>query len=528
MSIPSTLVLVQRAVDSTASAVTSSITAAATTSAHASASLTSTASASQTSGSGGDSSSQTPFLYFIALGLGIVFTNIWVVLGLKYCFRARRRNAMIARGEIPDEDSFTGDDIGFYMNPLLAPEFSRRRRRERRLMKFEELNERFPVQKYKVWGAEREKLGLSTEGGISHNAAIANSRPASIVEATTGTEDEMAEVTSVHVNNGHSSSRPSVDNGSRDITDLAAQSRRASIDGGIVESIRERQETPSTDESKHVTIMTATSTSEAKPESKKAEPQVTVSTDGEPKPVRQQSVATINHQDTDDESDPEAIPTTSSSNPHDDNQIVPPTDTENKTENDHDDEHEHEHGDDESVHSHFSPDNTESGDVCAVCLDSIEPDHDIRALGCNHVFHDECITPWLTTRRASCPLCKMDFSSARYRQETAAQQAELGAAAGTGADRTGESDSAAEQDRRDIEANLPPETPLRMPRTFLSRMFFSHGQQQQTPAETPAPPPAPTVTEPPPLQGAPPPSVTRPPRRVQYAPDGPYSTLQFH
>lgn len=46
---------------------------------------------------------------------------------------------------------------------------------------------------------------------------------------------------------------------------------------------------------------------------------------------------------------------------------------------------------------------------CAICLDPINIDHGIRALTCNHIFHSECITPWLTTRCANCPLCKMEI-----------------------------------------------------------------------------------------------------------------------
>lgn len=38
-----------------------------------------------------------------------------------------------------------------------------------------------------------------------------------------------------------------------------------------------------------------------------------------------------------------------------------------------------------------------------------ENDDIVRLLSCNHVFHDECITPWLTTNKALCPLCKRDF-----------------------------------------------------------------------------------------------------------------------
>lgn len=55
------------------------------------------------------------------------------------------------------------------------------------------------------------------------------------------------------------------------------------------------------------------------------------------------------------------------------------------------------------------PDST--GDICAICLENLEPNEFIRALSCHHVFHSDCVTPWLTTRRAICPLCKTDFFS---------------------------------------------------------------------------------------------------------------------
>lgn len=63
---------------------------------------------------------------------------------------------------------------------------------------------------------------------------------------------------------------------------------------------------------------------------------------------------------------------------------------------------------------------SESNRMCTICLEdighedysqvnesnSIELDPLVRQLPCGHVYHDECITPWLTRRHPSCPLCK--------------------------------------------------------------------------------------------------------------------------
>lgn len=49
------------------------------------------------------------------------------------------------------------------------------------------------------------------------------------------------------------------------------------------------------------------------------------------------------------------------------------------------------------------------GDTCAICLDTLEDDEEVRGLTCGHAFHAHCIDPWLSTRRACCPLCKADY-----------------------------------------------------------------------------------------------------------------------
>ncbi|KAI5956823.1 hypothetical protein KGF54_000441 [Candida jiufengensis] len=46
---------------------------------------------------------------------------------------------------------------------------------------------------------------------------------------------------------------------------------------------------------------------------------------------------------------------------------------------------------------------------CAICLEIIEEDELVRGLICGHVFHSICLDPWLTKRRACCPMCKRDY-----------------------------------------------------------------------------------------------------------------------
>ncbi|KAH6894084.1 hypothetical protein B0T10DRAFT_237347 [Thelonectria olida] len=46
---------------------------------------------------------------------------------------------------------------------------------------------------------------------------------------------------------------------------------------------------------------------------------------------------------------------------------------------------------------------------CVVCLEEyVDGESQVMALPCGHEFHVECITPWLTTRRRTCPICKGD------------------------------------------------------------------------------------------------------------------------
>lgn len=48
---------------------------------------------------------------------------------------------------------------------------------------------------------------------------------------------------------------------------------------------------------------------------------------------------------------------------------------------------------------------------CSICLCALEADEDIRMLpACGHFFHAPCAQRWLTSEKATCPLCGQEES----------------------------------------------------------------------------------------------------------------------
>lgn len=47
--------------------------------------------------------------------------------------------------------------------------------------------------------------------------------------------------------------------------------------------------------------------------------------------------------------------------------------------------------------------------TCAICIDAFEDEDIVRGLICGHVFHQDCLDPWLIKRKACCPMCKRDY-----------------------------------------------------------------------------------------------------------------------
>ncbi|KAI8965390.1 hypothetical protein F5Y11DRAFT_9062 [Daldinia sp. FL1419] len=267
----------------------------------------------------GGQSTNSPLLFFVALGFGVVFTNLWIIVGVKYCFRYNARNRQL-RGL---------DENGEPINLENMPARPHRRRREKKLMTMDEVNDKFPMMKYKAWVSARASEGLPTAGGVSAPPSRANS-----VRSVEGIVPEMASKEQ--------------------------------------DSNEDRNDTSGTPRS----------------------------------PDRERSHASHDSQDT----TPDGIVPGDNTLTHAQTaESIIMKDHDHRASMDEDD-------DDEHIDAALPPELVGTqGDTCAICIDTLEDNDDIRGLTCGHAFHAVCIDPWLTNRRASCPLCKADYYTPKPR-----------------------------------------------------------------------------------------------------------------
>jgi len=232
-------------------------------------------------------------------------------------------------------------------------------------MPIDEVNEKFPMQKYKTWVASRARQGLSTNGGVS----APSSRPGSVRDAD-GVAAELP-----------SKERMSTDD--RPTTSATSTAIRA---GAETANMRETPDTPTSPKP------------ESKAEAGDVEQPEVRSPQLAPKESTSSSVAAAaSRVSVDAVNEPQGTP------------------TQNATQASQDEEDEEDH-----IHAALPPECVgTSGDTCAICIDTLEDDDDVRGLTCGHAFHAACIDPWLTTRRACCPLCKADYYTPKPRPPAA-------------------------------------------------------------------------------------------------------------
>lgn len=64
-------------------------------------------------------------------------------------------------------------------------------------------------------------------------------------------------------------------------------------------------------------------------------------------------------------------------------------------------------------------DSDSSGWQCGICLEGLEVGTTVKALPCNHLFHETCLQPWFTNHHHTCPTCRLDLDPFRTLHEPA-------------------------------------------------------------------------------------------------------------
>lgn len=51
-----------------------------------------------------------------------------------------------------------------------------------------------------------------------------------------------------------------------------------------------------------------------------------------------------------------------------------------------------------------------SSSVCSICQDSLHPSDMVSVLPCHHLFHTDCVYPWISRYSRVCPVCRFDVT----------------------------------------------------------------------------------------------------------------------
>lgn len=222
------------------------------------------------------------------------------------------------------------------------------------MMTMDEVNERFPLTKYKNWVASRAREGLPTSGGVTAPSSRAGS-----VRDVEGIIPSSPTETKHTVN-----SRPGTAGSDGEAAEITISPATNPLGGDFG---AERKSMDATTHEKGPASPTI------EEDNRLHEVQTTAST------VGKHPTATSEEDDDEDDHIHTAVPPELLTNP---------------------------------------------GDSCAICIDTLEEDDDIRGLTCGHAFHAGCLDPWLTSRRACCPLCKADYYTPKPRPEAEAADAD--------------------------------------------------------------------------------------------------------